>query len=370
MMLAARITVSKATVNQMVQALQKAYKSGDVGMIKRISVLLDFSRGEPVENIVKQHGVSSSSIYEWIKKLLVEGVAGLKAKWQGGRPSKLTKSQKKALGELIDAGPEAAGFRSACWNSALIQELIHQRFGKVYNVHYVCELLKNLGFSFQKARFVSDHLDEEKRREWLQQTWPSIQKQAKAAAGLLLFGDEASFAQWGSLSYTWARKGQQPTVKTSGKRKGYKTFGLIDFFSGQFFYQGIEGRFNSESYMAFISLVLEQTTAPIFLIQDGARYHTSKKTKQFFTQHADRLTVFQLPSYSPDYNPIEYLWRNVKKDATHLKYFPTFEGLMTTVETTLTDFQQQPERIKALFGRYLKLMADPNCDGQLADRVA
>jgi hypothetical protein len=36
-----------------------------------------------------------------------------------------------------------------------------------------------------------------------------------------------SFAQWGSLSYTWAPKGQQPEVLTSGKRKAYQVFGLI-----------------------------------------------------------------------------------------------------------------------------------------------
>ena len=353
-----RIRVSKETVNELVKALHKAYKSGDAGMIKRIAVLLDFSRGDEVEALAQRHGVAAASIYNWLKKLLVEGVAGLKPRWKGGRPAKLSKSQKKALGALIDAGPEAAGFRSGCWNSAMIQELIHQHFGKVYNVHYVCELLKNLGFSFQKARFVSDHLDEAKRREWLQQTWPQIQKQAKASGALLLFGDEASFAQWGSLNYTWARKGQQPTVKTSGKRKAYKSFGLIDFFSGQFFYQGIEGRFNADSYIAFLTHVLQHTSAPIFLIQDGARYHTAKKTKQFFAQHAQRLTVFQLPSYSPDYNPIEYLWRNVKKEATHLKYFPIFEKLVTAVETTLAEFQQQPQRIKALFGRYLNLMAE------------
>ena len=130
-----RIRVSKATVNELVKALQKAYKSGDARMIRRIAVLLDFSRGEAVESIAARHGVSPSSIYEWIKKLLIEGVAGLKPEWKGGRPPKLTKNQKKALGEMIDAGPEAAGFRSGCWNSAMIQELIHQRFGSVYNVH-------------------------------------------------------------------------------------------------------------------------------------------------------------------------------------------------------------------------------------------
>ena len=56
-------------------------------------------------------------------------------------------------------------------------------------------------------------------------------------------------------------------VKTSGKRKGYKVFGLIDYFTGRFFYQGHEGRLNSESYSAFLTRVLEQTTQHIILIQ-------------------------------------------------------------------------------------------------------
>jgi hypothetical protein len=94
------------------------------------------------------------------------------------------------------------------------------------------------------------------------------------------------------------------------------------------------------------------------LIQDGARYHTSKITRQFFADHADRLTVFQLPSYSPDYNPIEFLWRNVKQEATHLKYFPTFEALVSSVDDTLSDCQTQPALVCGLFGRYLELMAE------------
>jgi transposase len=327
-------------------------------MVRRITALLNMSKGEKVSEIAATLSVAPSSVYEWLKRLMVEGVAGLKPNWKGGRPAKLTPSQRKRLAELIDAGPQAAGFRSACWNSVMIQELILREFGKLYNVHYVSDLLKGLGFSFQKARFISGHLDEERRGVWLAHTWPQILKQARAVGGLILFGDEASFAQWGSLGYTWTRRGQQPVVQTSGKRRAYKVFGLIEFFSGQFFYAGLTGKFNSESYIAFLTQVLEQTTAPLLLIQDGARYHTSKATRQFFAAHTDRLTVFQLPSYSPDYNPIEYLWRHVKQDATHLKYFPTFESLLSSVEETLTDFQSQPEQVKGLFGRYLDLMAE------------
>src|SRR5439155_13273721 len=187
----------------------------------------------------------------------------------------------------------------------------------LYNRHYVCTLLHNLGFSFQKARFVSDHLDAAKRLAWLEEKWPAIFRAATRRQGLILFEDEASFAQWGSLSYTWARRGQQPEVPTSGKRKGYKVFGAIEYFSGRLFYQGIEGRFNSEHYQAFLQMIMEQTTEHLFLIHDGARYHTSASTQAFLVAHRDRITEHPLPSYSPDDNPIEYLWRNTKKRATH-----------------------------------------------------
>jgi len=230
----------------------------------------------------------------------------------------------------------------------MIQQLIYERFGVFYNVFYIAQLLKNLGFSYQKAAFVSDHLDEGKRHAWCTTTWPQIVRLATERQALLLFGDEASFPQWGTLSYTWARRGHQPLVKTSGKRKGYKVFGVIEYFTGRFWYQGQEGRLNSEAYITFLTRVLDQVTQPIILIQDGAKYHTSVAMQRFFALHTERLMVFQLPSYSPDYNPIEKLWKKVKKEGTHLQYFPTFEALTAKVEQALLKFANTPEEILSL----------------------
>ena len=217
-------------------------------------------------------------------------------------------------------------------------------------------MLGNLGYSFQKAQFVSDHLDEERRRAWRTHEWPQILRAAQRCGAWLLFGDEASFPQWGTRSYTWARRNHPPQVKTAGKRKAYKVFGLIDFFTGRLFQGGIEGKFNSESYQAFLLSVLAQTTKHLFLIQDGAKYHTSKATKAFFTQHVDRLTVYQLPSYSPDYNPIEYLWKKTKKRATHNKYFEQFPQVIESVETALHYFAQHASEVKNQFRQYLDEM--------------
>ena len=84
------------------------------------------------------------------------------------------------------------------------------------------------------------------------------------------------------------------------------------------------------------------------LIQDGAKYHTSAETKAFFAQQTARLQVFQLPTDSPDYNPIEKLWKKLKQQDPHLHDFPTFEALTEKVEQALLKCANAPEEVLAL----------------------
>ena len=348
-----RIQASNTTVKALQSRLQDAYRRDDVRLVRRMSVLLDLlTQQATVPVLCERWGLSPACLYAWQKAFILRGLDSLVYRHGGGRPEKLTPKQKKRLVELIEAGPLAVGCETACWNGVLIRVLIWREFGVLYNRHYVCTLLHNLGFSFQKARFVSDHLDAVKRVAWLQEKWTAILRAAKRCKGLILFEDEASFAQWGSLSYTWARRGQQPEVPTSGKRKGYKVFGAIEYFSGRLFAQGIEGRFNSESYQGLLQMILAQTTQHLFLIHDGARYHTSASTQAFLAAQSERITVEPLPSYSPDYNPIEYLWKKTKKRATHNKYFKEFAAMTVSVEKALAYFATHPDTVLGLFGRY------------------
>jgi transposase len=347
------ITFTPPTVKQLTHQLQAAFRQGNLRLIKRITGLLLLADRQSPERVAERLGVGRSTIYSWVGAFLVERWASLRYRKAPGRPAKLTATQKQRLKALISAGPEVAGYATGCWNSALIQDVIMREFGRLYNTHYLSELLRTLGFSYQKARFVSDHLDEERRRHWLQEQWPALVQEARQRNALLLFGDEASFAQWGSLGYTWAPTGQQPLIKTCGKRKGYKVFGLIDYLTGRLFYHGQTERFTADRYCAFLASVLAATSGPIILIQDGARYHTAAATQAFIAAHADRVTVHQLPSYSPDYNPIEHLWRNVKRAKTHNRYFPTFESLIQAVEEGLAEFEVCPAAVKQLMGAYL-----------------
>ena len=99
----------------------------------------------------------------------------------------------------------------------------------------------------------------------------------------------------------------------------------------------------------------------LFVVADGMGGHragdiasrmATAEMKAFFEAHKDRLTVFDLPSYSPDYNPIEKLWKKVKEKGTHLQYFPTFEALKEKVEETLAFFENARQEVLSLVQMY------------------
>jgi transposase len=270
----------------------------------------------------------------------------------GGRQPQLTPKQRKRLVEVMEAGPRVVGCETACWTSILIRVLIWRAFGVLANRHDVGTLLHNVGFAFHQARCVADHRDAVKRLAGLEEKWPAMLRAAKRRQGLILFADEASFAQWGSWSDTWARRGQPPEVPTRGQRQGYQVWGAMESFSGRLCYQGLAGRLNSEHSQAFLQMIMEPTTEPLFLIHDGARYHTSASPQAFWVAHSDRITAHPLPSYAPDDHPIAYLWRNTKKRATHHKDCKEFAELTVSVDKALAYFATHPDTVLGLFGRY------------------
>src|SRR5688500_18521062 len=104
------IRITTATRKDLETTLRQAFKAGDLPLVKRVSALLGIARGEPVDAVAAGVSVSPSAVYAWLKAFLVEGVGGLRVQWRGGRPPKLTPTQRARLAQVIEAGPAAAGF--------------------------------------------------------------------------------------------------------------------------------------------------------------------------------------------------------------------------------------------------------------------
>lgn len=349
------LNLSKSQKIDLQVAFHCAEKDADHAKAKRLLSIMLLNFRHTIAEISDMLNVNEQTIRNWVSLYLLKGLNGLKSGKSPGRPSNLTKTQRKELAALVNQGSEKSGFPGACWRTPMLQTLIQSKFGVYYNVRYISELLKNMGFSFQKAKFLASKQDKVAREEWVEKTWPEILSRGRDKNAFILFGDEASFPQWGSLNYTWAPIGTQPVVKTSGSRRGYKVFGLIDYFTGRFFSKGHEGKLNAESYIDFLQSVLSTTRKHILLVQDGAPYHCCKAVREFFAKNKHRLTVYQLPTYSPDFNPIEGLWKKIKQNGTHLKFFPTFDSLKETVNEMTAIFQNAKHEVLSLFGFYSKM---------------
>ena len=353
-----RIAFCSQTRKTLIARLADAYATHTTRLVRRLHALLALGKAKSVAEVAEELSVGEQTVRDWLHTFLAFGFDGLVDRSRPGRPTKLTADQRRQLKELILAGPDLSEATSACWTARRIADLIERTFGISYAPRYVCHVLDQLGLSYQRARFTSDHLNPDAQVIWLEETWPAIVRQAQEKDAVILFGDEASFAQWGSLGYTWALKGVQPTVKTSGIRKAYRVFGLLDCFGGKLYHRGLDGKFNSDTYQDFLTWALTQVPGQLILIQDNVSYHVSAPLKTFYAEQSDRLTVYQLPAYSPELNPIESFWNTAKENASHLRWFPHFLDLVTKVTETIERLAGTPQELTATMGEY-KYLSQP-----------
>ena len=92
--------------------------------------------------------------------------------------------------------------------------------------------------------------------------------------------------------------------------------------------------------------LLAQIKRPIIRIEDSGRYPTSQAVQQFCaTLKKGRLEKVALPKFAPDMNPIERLWRNTKRDATHLKDFQAVAQLRASVLETFRQYLEEATKV-------------------------
>ena len=358
-----RVRFSSETVNRLEKERRIAERLNSLRLYRMVWCLLLIHNQKPVDVIAEMLNTSPRTVYNWLSQFMLGRFSWLLGlHYQGrGRKPRLSKEQKAVLYRIIVDGPEKYGFDCGIWNSAMIVEVIQREFHVTYNPRYVCALLGKMNLSYQKAAFVADISDNEehqkRRKEWVEKTWPEILQRANSSKAMILFVDEVSFALWGSLGRTWAPKGKQPMVKTTGKRKGLKIFGAIEFTTGAFKYVECIGKFNGEFYAKCLKQLIQEFSCPLILIEDGASYHRSQLVNELKEELRSReqLFVYRLPSYSPDKNPIEKLWRKTKRNATHCKYFATFEDLRSAVFKAFRKYMEDATKVISVMK---KLRAD------------
>jgi transposase len=333
-------------------------KSESVATIIRVKVLIAYYKGLNIATIAACYDVTDRSIRNWVKRFENEGEDGLDDKPRSGRPPKLPPEQAEELKAIIEEDNQRV------WTARHVYFTLVSLFSVCYSIRYLPQFLRQLGLSFHKAVHELSRKNSEKRREWIQTRLPVIYASKLAEGWRIFFQDEVGFQTEGTLAYTWGVKGQPIKVKNYGRHGRINLIGAFELGTGIFHGVLTSFKVTAMRFRRFIChLKREMRTDKILLICDNASFHKAKWLQVWYAQQATWLRVEFLPAYSPDFNPIERLWRWFKGEFTHNHCWSTKKALQHHLAEKLAELpnhltamkgvmRQEVTRLEAAFAFY------------------
>lgn len=170
----------------------------------------------------------------------------------------------------------------------------------------------------------------------------------------LWFLDQSGFAPTLPTGYGWGRLGQRlvvPHEAPQGRRvNAVGALAPYDPAGGRLLFETrrkAEGRYDAAAHLAFVRRVADLPAGaavrlgrarPCVVVLDNSSVHHAAAVKAACPALAEAgVTFFYLPAYSPELNPIEALWRQLKYQDLPERSHPTDTALQAAVEAALTD---------------------------------
>lgn len=315
-----RSALRKKAVKQALKAKKLARKTAspeDIARFeKRKAAVLAVQRGEPVAVVARVHAVPQSSLFRWLAKVDVKGIAGLRDEARSGRPSKLDGATLQWLYNALTGGsPRQFLLEFALWSLAIVRLLLIEHKGIDLNKSTICRLMKKMGLSPQVPLYRSYRQSPTKVKYYLKQRYPKAVQWAKEHGATIFFADESRVRADGHRGTTWAPVGETPVIADSGDRFGLNMISAVSA-QGQMYFECFSEMMESQRFITFLKNLREAAGNAILTIVDGGSYHKSKAVKEFLETEGAELgiKVILLPPYSPELNPDEQVWNHAKRN--------------------------------------------------------
>ena len=110
-----------------------------------------------------------------------------------------------------------------------------------------------------------------------------------------------------------------------------------------------QGSMNQQRLIQFMERLVRGSEQKVFLILDNLKVHHGKIAAQWLEKHKDKIEVFFLPPYAPEYNPDEYL-NHALKISVHSGRLPyTTEDISHKIQSFMRKLQHHPCMISNFF---------------------
>jgi transposase len=296
------------------------------------------------------YGVDRTTLHRWLRRHDEEGEAGLQRRPVSGRPRKLQAINGYNLKRIVMAPASRYGFETDLWTVGRVHAVLEDRFNDDVSEDTVWRRLREIGLTWQTPERQYFEADPEIRRRWQAETIPKIRETLRKTGGILYCEDEASVCLTPLLGKTWAERGKPRKVPVTGGRATIAAMSAISP-KGRLVFQLHQKRITSEEVIEFLKQLLRHHPGRhVVVVMDQAKPHTSQKTKAFIASR-ERLHVFYLPPYSPDWNPDEKVWNHLKNHERKAHRATTKQELYNLTKEKLEDMSENPELLQGLYFR-------------------
>lgn len=216
----------------------------------------------------------------------------------------------------------------------------HKRnqFGKKADHETIRRMMHRHGCSWQKPGTKDGRADPELQEKFREELRETIDSDPQLR---IFFMDEAIFSLSTTVTHTWGRKGERPVFETNLSHDKIIETGAVEPLTGENFHLFLPFT-TKASFEVFVKeFALAFPDDRILLIHDGAPWHNISYPEK-------RIELKKLPAYSPELNPIERLWRWIRENFTHNKFFETIDELEKALTDCLNDNQRLESAVRSV----------------------
>ena len=308
--------------------------------------------GYLVVDIAAILGVREETISRWWSQYEQDGPEALPGDRTGrpvGSGRLLTPEQEQAIQQRMDTkNPQELGIAAALWTRQAVQVLIQQQTGLRLAIRTVGEYLERWGYTPQKPVRKAYRQDPEAVTEWLEKTYPEIERRAAAEGGEVHWGDEMGVRSTCQHSRGYAHPGDTPELPVSGSRFSVNMISTITN-EGKVRWMTYTGRMNAALFIVFLSRLLAGASKKVFLIVDHLSVHEAAAVEEWLTDKKAVIEVFYLPKYAPERNPDEYLNCDVKVNINTNGLPKDREELTAKLRRFMQKLSKLPARVASYF---------------------
>lgn len=312
-----------------------------------------YKQGKSVQEIAFFFGVHRGSVSLWIKIWKEKGKSALKSRKAHGPTFRLNEDKNKILSWLRKPATEF-GFETPLWDCKRIQTMVKKELHKNIAISNLWETLRRWNLTPQKPEKEALERNPANVQQWLTEEWPKIEAHRRRWQAMLYFQDESGVSLAPVLGKTWAKKGKTPKVQVTGNRGGFCVTSAISP-AGRMVFRIETETIHAEQHIDFLKQIMKQhPQRKIIVVEDNAKPHIAGEVKQFVKNNKKKIAVYYLPTYSPDLNPDEQVWKylkNVKLKAHQARNKKEFKPL---IKAKMQSIQRKPTLIKSFFvGTYV-----------------